>query len=71
MAAICQTAISNAFSWMKAFDFKTKLVVSWGLNGKVSIGSENGLASKRWQAIIRTNDGVVYRIYALRGVIEF
>ena len=30
----------------------------------VIIGSENGLAPKRWQAIIWTNDGVVYwRIY--------
>ena len=35
------------------------------------IGSDNGLAPSRWQAIIWTNDGIVYwRIYASLGLNE-
>ena len=51
--------IFNAFSWMKKYEFQLKfhclfLRVQLALT---SIGSDNGLAPNRWQAIIWTNAG--------------
>ena len=63
MVAISLTAFSNAFSWMKSsvFWFNFTEVCSWAFDWQyVSIGSGNGLAPNRWQAIIWTNDGLVY-----------
>ena len=69
MAAILQAAFSIAFSWMKISEFLLKF--HWGLflKGQLieysGIGSDNGLASGRWQAIVRTNvDPVHWCIYA-------
>ena len=64
MAAILQTAHSNAFSWMKMFEFTLKF--PWSLFLKVqysSIGSDDGLVLTRWQAIIWTNDYYITDIY--------
>ena len=60
MDAISQTTFSKAFSWMKMFEYRSKL--HWGLFLMVqltisSIGSDNDLAPTRRQAIIWTNDG--------------
>ena len=63
-----QTTISNAFSWMKMIEFQFEF--HWFLSQEstwqwVSIGSGNGLAPSRWQAITWTNaDLVHWRIYA-------
>ena len=69
MAAISQTAFSNAFLWMESFIFQFKFHGS--LFTKVqcsSIGAENGLALIRRQAIIWTNaDPIHWRIYATQG----
>ena len=60
MAAIFQTTFSNSFSWMKIFKFQLKF--HWNLFLRVqlkysSIGSDEGLALTRRQAIIWNNDG--------------
>ena len=75
MATLSQTAQWNAFSWMKMFKFGLKfhwnrfLELNWQ---QVSIGSDNGVASYRWQAIIWTNDGLVYwRIYVHPASISY
>ena len=44
MDAILQTTFSNAFSWMKMYEFRLKF-----------IGLDNDLAPTRRQAIIWTN----------------
>ena len=59
MVAILQTTFSNAFSWMKICEF-LKFVPMGPIN---SIGSENGLAPTRRQAIIWTNDGYITDAY--------
>ena len=72
MAAIFQTIFSNAFSWMKSFSFQTiliKMCSLWSNWQYVIIGSDIGLLPNRRQAIIWTNDGLVYRrIYAWLGL---
>ena len=58
MADISQPTFSNAFSWMKIYEFS--LEVPWSLFLSVeysSIGSDNGLAPSRRQTIIWTSDG--------------
>ena len=60
MAAISQTTVLIAFSWMKMLEFR--LNFHWSLFLRVqltisSIGSDNGLAPSRRQAIIWTSDG--------------
>ena len=62
MATVIWTTFSNEFSWMKIFEFL--LIFHWSLFPSpgsnwqyASIGSDNGLALTRWQAIIWTNDG--------------
>ena len=61
MAAISQTTLSIAFSWMKILEFQ--LHFHWSLFLRVQltkfsrIGSDNGLAPSRRQAIIWINDG--------------
>ena len=60
MAAIFQTTLSNAFSWMTMLKFWLRFhwSLSQGSNYQYSsIGSDNGLAPARRQAIIWTNDG--------------
>ena len=50
--AFSQTTFSNAFSWMKIYEFQS------GSNQHFStIGSDNGLAPTRRQAFIWTSDG--------------
>ena len=60
MAAVFQTTFSIAFSWIKMYVFRLKF--HWSLFLRVqltwsSIGSDNGLAPSRLQAIIWTNGG--------------
>ena len=60
MAAIFQMTFSNAFSWMKMYEFRSRF--HWSLFLRVQwtifqLGSENGLAPTRQQAIIWNNDG--------------
>ena len=63
MDAILQTRISSVFSWMKVLEFRLKFHWSLFLNvtkgpvNNTSIGSNNGSAPSRRQAIILTNDG--------------
>ena len=68
MSDSSQTIFSNAFSWVQTFDFQNHFmeICSLGSNWQhVIIGSDNGLAQNRRQAIIWTNDGLVnMRIYA-------
>ena len=72
MAAILQTIISNASSLMKIFESRKKKTFYWSLLQTVQltrsrIGSDNGFAPNRWQAILWTNDDPVQRgIYAAR-----
>ena len=66
MATILQMTFSNSFYWMEiAFGSNViEVCSSWGFNWQVSIGSDNGLAPCRWQAVIWTNDDLVYwRVY--------
>ena len=59
MATISQMISSNAFSWMKTFEFWTKShwnMSLWWSNWQYSrIGSDNGLAPRRRQANIWSN----------------
>ena len=53
MAAISQTMLSNAFSWMKMYEFRLRFHWSLFLGFQYSsIGSDNSLALFRRQAII-------------------
>ena len=56
MAAISQTALSNAFSWKKLY--KLRLIFHWSSNQQYSsIGPDIDLALTRRQAIIWNDDG--------------
>ena len=60
MAAFCQTTYSNEFSWMKHnnLDWNFIELCSYESNWQYpSIGSDNGMAPTRSQAISLTNDG--------------
>ena len=74
MAVISQTTRSNAFSWAKMLEFRFRFYWSLFLSVQLlyhSIGSDNGLAPKRRQAIIWTNGGFIWwRIYASVGLNE-
>ena len=74
MAAISQTTHSNTFlEWTCLhFDWNFTEVCSQGsIEQYASIGSDNGLAPNRRQAIIWTNDGLIWwRIYASLGLNE-
>ena len=67
MAAILQTASSNAFSWMKMYEFRENFHLNCFYEFKwqySSIGFDNGLVPTRRQAFITTNGGLVNcRIY--------
>ena len=71
MALISKTTYSNAFSWIKMFIFWSNIteICSQGSNQQyTSIGSDNGLAPNRRQAIISNNaDPVCWRIYVSLG----
>ena len=61
VAAIWRMTPSNAFSSMKMFELWIKFYQSLFLRVQlVIIGSDNGLAPSRRQAIIWTNDGLIY-----------
>ena len=67
MAGISQTTYSNAFSWMKIYEFRLKC--HWILFQRIKltisiIGSDNGLVPSRRQAIISTNDGEFTDVHA-------
>ena len=76
MAIILHMAFWNTFSWMQTYSFSLKF--HWDLLPRViwqwqwvSMGSENGLAPNRWQAIIWTNSGLVkWHILVLLGLCE-
>ena len=79
MAAISQTTYSNAYPWMKIVNFEKNKkqnnnteICSLGSNWQYgSIGSYNGLAPNRRQAIIWTNVSMLYwRINASLGLNE-
>ena len=61
MVPILQATFSNAFSWTKIlvfwFEFHWSLFPMAQLT---SLGSNNGLVPKGWQAIIWTNDDLVH-----------
>ena len=61
MADIFLTTFLNGFSWMETYEFWSKfhlsLFLTFQLTQYSSIGSDNGLAPIRRQAIIWTNDG--------------
>ena len=71
MAAISQTAFSNAFPWMEFlyFDLNLTKVSSYGFSlQEFSIGWGNGLVSNRHQAITWTNtDPIRWHIYSALG----
>ena len=55
MVVILRTTYSNAFSWMNIYEFWLRF--HWGSNLQyTSIGSYNGVALARRQAVIWTND---------------
>ena len=64
MVNIFQTTFPNAFSWMKMFDFCTQFHLSFFLRVQLTIRQHwfryNGLALNRRQAIIWTNDGLIW-----------
>ena len=70
ISIIAHTPFSNTFSWMKNFVFCLNFTIcSKGSNWqKINVGSGNGLAPNRWQAITWTNtDLIPGRIYAALG----
>ena len=71
IAAISQTTCPNAFSWIDIFEFKIKFHWNMFLESNwqyVGIGSDNGLAPSRRQAIIWTNAHPInWRIYTALG----
>ena len=71
MAAISQTIVSNAFSWINVFYFDSNLteVCCYGSRWQyVSIGTGNGLVPGRRGAITWTNVDPVHRhVYGTRG----
>ena len=68
MAAISQTIFSDAFSQMKHFVFCLKIHCSPKGPIDNNIGLDNGLVSKRQQAIIWSNaDLIHWRIYVAQG----
>ena len=63
MDAISQTTLSTAFSWMKNIDFHWYFTEVYSQRSHwqyTNVGSDNGLAPTRRQAIIWTNDGLIY-----------
>ena len=59
MAAISRTTFSNAFSWMKVYEFRWRFHWNLFLCSQLTIFLyiwENGLVPTRWQAVICTND---------------
>ena len=69
IAAIWQTTCSNAFSWMKILEFQKKFTEICSLRSNwqyIRIGSDNGLAPSRRQAIIWTNANPVHRCIYMR-----
>ena len=72
MAAISQTIYSNVFHKILNFNYNFTEIWSLWFNWQYgSIGSDNGLAPDRRQAIIWTNDGLCqWRIYASLGLNE-
>ena len=59
-AVIFQTTFSNAFCWMKIYEFRLRFHWSLFLMTQLTIFqhcSENGLTEVRRQAIVWTNDG--------------
>ena len=65
MATISQTTCSNAFPWMKRYEYQNFIeICSRGFNWQyVSIGSDNGLVLPRWTDV----DPVHRCIYAALG----
>ena len=66
MAAIFQTTFSNAFSWMKIYEFWLIFHLILFLTAKLkyfSIGLHDAFVPTRLQAIIWTNDGKFTDIY--------
>ena len=74
MAVICKQHFQIHFLYWNLMDFYSNFIeiCSQGPNKQWdSIGSDNGLALNRWQAIIWTNDGLIWwPIYALFGLDE-
>ena len=72
MATISQTKFSSAFRWMTTYDFQMKfpeMCSLWSTWHYGSICLDTSMALNRLQAIIWTNDGILYwRIYALLGL---
>ena len=74
MAVISQTTFSNAFSWMKKFEFWLKFHWSLFLRVQLTITKHwfkwwhDGLVLNRWQVIIWTNaDLLLWRLYVGLG----
>ena len=62
MATILQTTFRSAFPWWKLLNFEKCFIKICSLKSNWqygSIGSDNGQAPSRWQAIIWTKDGLV------------
>ena len=57
MVVISQMTLLNAFSWMEMLQFRLNFTEVCSNNQYSSIGSDNGLAPTRRQAIIWANDG--------------
>ena len=65
MATISQTTFSNAFSWMKMYEFRLKFHWSLSLGVKVTIFQHwfrYGLAPSRRQTVSWTNDVILTHI---------
>ena len=61
MVVIFQMTFSIVFYWMEMYELRLKFHrrLILGVQLKFSgIGSDNGLVSTRWQAIIWSNDGL-------------
>ena len=70
---IFKTPFSNEYPWIYVlyFDSNLSVVCFHGCNWhKVNIGSGNGLAPNRCQAITRTNDGLVHWCFYLSPTIN-
>ena len=64
MAAIFQTTSSNAFSWMKVYEFRLRFHWSLFLRVQLTVFQHwNGLAPARRQAIIWSNAGLFIDAY--------
>ena len=74
LAYLWYTILYNYINAVEIVSFRnkfTEICIQWPNEQEVSIGSENGWAQRKQNAIIQTNDGPVYwHIYVSHGPVD-